>query len=260
MSLGPSTRLLSNERSRLKMLMKSAFPKLVGDKTSLAAKENEYWRRICINPDSHQRRIIDIDEWGKVELELQEKASKNQRKLDSWWGNIQKKPHNKISPLSTKSTKSNTHPSKPSLKRITTPPKGAPPPKKIKITSPAQYTQQVLIQDYNERISTLVESQMQPFIDQRKIAMEIKNIQKLKDAATSKLKDLKNRAAASQRLRSKQRVMALKYAAEHPEDKSIIIKKTPGRPNIERYYPHFSAVLMDIVNEFCAAGTMYLFL
>ena len=81
---------------------------------------------------------------------------------------------------------------------------------------------------------------MKPFVNQQKIKEEMKKLQKIKQKAVAKKLDLRNRAAASQRLRQKKRQREKRYAADHPEDKTVIIEESPGRPSIECPYPHFS--------------------
>eukprot|EP01083_Nonionella_stella_P205675 748760_1 len=63
----------------------------------------------------------------------------------------------------------------------------------------------------------------------------------------------KRKRAEAQQKRTANKNEKLKiYNKEHPEDTNFIVKDAPGRPNVERYFPHFGSVLMDIVNEFCA--------
>ena len=130
--------------------------------------------------------------------------------------------------------------------------------KRKKILAPAQHECGLDIGDVNGEIAALVEQSRQPFVDQKKIKDRIGELQDEKKRLQSRLRRLQSGAASSKRHREKRRIQLETYQKEHPDDKSCLVKEKVGRPSIEKYYPGFSAVLMDIVNQFCATGHQHI--
>ena len=125
--------------------------------------------------------------------------------------------------------------------------------KKIRITAPVQYATQLEIDKTNDEIANLVERSRQAFVNQDEIKQEIETLQQRRKQCQVDLQKLKNAAKASGKYRKKNREIRKRYAAEHPEE-HIIIQDKPGRPNIEKYYPHFSCILLEIMVQYCATG------
>ena len=213
---------------------------------------NEYWSRTCTNPESHHTKVIDHDEWEKVKVELNKKSIKSKGSLSSFWGKqrtipIQSKSIS--SPITTTPKQSRTTRKRKDI--FTTPT-----PKRFRITKPAQYQCQLEIDSINSKIADLIESQQNTFIDQKKIKEKIKELQNSKSKQNKKLSRLKSGELSSKKFRERRRIQIKKYMDEHPDDQSCLFQEAPGRPAIEKYYPGFSGILMDIVNHCCATGTV----
>ena len=81
-----------NEHQQLNKLVKKAYPKLTCHQ--LKQKQEEYWRRVCVNWDKHRPKEIKISEFNQVKLALQQLEKANKTTIDTFWNKIKKVPQN----------------------------------------------------------------------------------------------------------------------------------------------------------------------
>ena len=248
-----STMLTNNQRyaggtrKELKQLLKKACPTLGSN--DFENIELSYWNRICINADRNRKKIINMDAWRDVTCEINNIITKNKATRLSWWTKQPMKPSNKPHSQSTSSTSSTSSNSR---KRKLSDPVTPAAKKKKQSAAPKQAMKQKEIDIINKEISDLIDTSRKPFVDQDAIKAALTEKYAAKKALETGLKRLVSMANASAKYRQKIRSVVKKYKSEHPDDMTLIIQDKPGRPNVEKYYPHFSCILMDIVNEYCA--------
>ena len=240
-----STKAATVYRKELKQYILRAHPQK--DKGKLKELEDKYWKRICKNPMAHKTKVIDVDEWEKVKLELNNKSKTSKSSFMKYWGERKMKPISSPTPTIPMTPKAKSSPITPPTKR----PRLA----QVHIRAPAQYQTKQEINAINEEIAKLNDTQQQPYVDINAINKQIANKQSEKKQKLKKLSRLQSSAMSSKKHRIKRRRQILQYSLDHPDDRSCIIKEAPGRPSVEMYYPGFSNIFMDIVNHHCATGS-----
>ena len=88
-------------RDQLKALLKKAYPKMRKD--NFTSMELSYWRRICVNPDEHKKRFINVDVWDACKLEINKIIATNKADQMKFWASLKTTPSKKLK-LSSKST------------------------------------------------------------------------------------------------------------------------------------------------------------
>ena len=120
-------------------------------------------------------------------------------------------------------------------------------------SAPKQQQCQQIINSINSNISELISKKRDPHINHKLIDKDIKNLQSKKKLVQSEIRRLQSNAKSARKLRKKKREIEKRWKAANPNDTSIIIQETAGRPNVEKYAPGLHAIIQDIVNAGCCA-------
>ena len=90
MSGAPTTRKVNGEKEKIKKKVELAYPTTTNkEKKNIVSK---LWGRIRINKNSHHTAIINVDEYNKIMVELQQKAIQHQSTLNKFWGDLPMQP------------------------------------------------------------------------------------------------------------------------------------------------------------------------
>eukprot|EP01083_Nonionella_stella_P205674 748759_1 len=243
-----ATRPLTDEKTILTLKIKQAYSQW--STQQINSKRDKIWTDICENLKTHSKRRIIIAKYDTHIADLDNRINARKAKLSKIWGGM-------IPANTVQNRDANPIPSKKRKRADDTqtetdvddkPKKN----KKRRIYTPAQNNIRNEIAAKESKIAGLTCDLRRPFVKVDEIQGAINDENDLIVGLKKKLKRLQNNAEAQQKRTANKNEKLKIYNKEHPEDTNFIVKDAPGRPNVERYFPHFGSVLMDIVNEFCA--------
>ena len=211
-----------------------------------------HWKKICLNVNANKKRLINMDEYKKVMVCLQNKINKTQSSLLNFWSKTETTTSNRTIKENRKRSQPPQTAAAPPPKRPQTEPPATPAP----APTPRAYKQQQqvdIINDINSKIAGLIEEKSKPYRDIKRIDADIKQLQKTKKTVKNKLNRLVSNAKASKKRRKKERAALIKCKQKYPNDQSIIMREKRGRPPVEVWCPGLGAIIQNIVNGQCAA-------